>query len=57
LLNRGRLLHRSVDVVTEPALSPYIRDSCPGRSDAAVSRDALYLRHILDAIEKIERHV
>jgi uncharacterized protein len=33
------LLHRPVEVVTEPALSPYIQEPSPRRSAAAVSGD------------------
>ncbi len=51
------LVHHPVDVVTERAPLSLPAGSRPFGSHSPVSRDDLYLRHILDAIEKIERYV
>ena len=50
------LLGCRVDVVTESSLSPYSRESA-FRSGNHMTHDHVYLRHILDAIDKIEAYV
>jgi uncharacterized protein with HEPN domain/predicted nucleotidyltransferase len=51
------LLGRPVHVVTENAISPYIRDEIIHGASPPMSRDSFYLRHILDAIARIEEYV
>ena len=47
-------LARSVDVVEEKAIHPLIRDRARGR--APVKDDWLYVRHVLECIERIQRY-
>ena len=48
------LLGYKVDVVTEASLSPYIREQVLKEAAQSMKSDVMYLRHILDAVEKKE---
>lgn len=49
-------LGRKVGLLTENSVSPYLRERIKSEAAFSMSKrdDALYLRHILDAIAKIE---
>lgn len=51
------LLNCSVDVVTEAALSPYIREQILQEAVPFMRDDTVYLQHILDSIATIEKYV
>jgi uncharacterized protein len=49
---------RKVDLLTEAAISPYLRDSILRDLQVIMSRsDTVYLQHILDAITKVENYL